>query len=101
MTDLFEAYRLVKRYRAKTVLNEVSLSVGSGHCVALLGHNGAGKTTLIKLLLGMYQPTSGRILMDGSFCSVRAMKFKSRGFVRPVATRDIRRCMSYTPFSSV
>ncbi len=50
VTDLFETHGLTKRYRADAVLEDVSLSVGAGRCVALVGHNGAGKTTLIKLL---------------------------------------------------
>ncbi|OLB73832.1 MAG: hypothetical protein AUI14_25155 [Actinobacteria bacterium 13_2_20CM_2_71_6] len=47
------------------VLNEVSLTIGAGRTVALVGRSGAGKTTLIKLLVGLYRPTSGRILIGG------------------------------------
>jgi ATP-binding cassette subfamily B protein len=49
----------------KFVLDNVSFHLKKGEKLALVGENGAGKTTLIKLLLGMYQPTSGEILMDG------------------------------------
>ncbi|MEZ4951759.1 MAG: ABC transporter ATP-binding protein [Saprospiraceae bacterium] len=49
----------------KFVLENVSFHLKKGEKLALVGENGAGKTTLIKLLLGMYQPTSGEILMDG------------------------------------
>ncbi|MCX4666469.1 ABC transporter ATP-binding protein/permease [Streptomyces sp. NBC_01381] len=45
-------------------LKDVSLSIPSGRIVALVGVNGAGKTTLVKLLAGLYQPTSGRIMWD-------------------------------------
>ena len=65
MSTLFETHRLSKRYGAKTVLKEVGLSVGPGHCVALLGHNGAGKTTLIKLLLGLTAPSAGQVSLLG------------------------------------
>ena len=65
MSTLFETHRLSKRYGAKTVLKEVGLSVGPGHCVALLGHNGAGKTTLIKLLLGLTAPSGGQVSLLG------------------------------------
>jgi len=46
-------------------LRNVSLRIGAGERVALVGENGAGKTTLIKLLARLYDPTEGRILLDG------------------------------------
>jgi ATP-binding cassette subfamily B protein len=46
-------------------LRDVSLCIPAGSVVALVGENGAGKTTLVKLLAGMYEPTEGRILVDG------------------------------------
>ncbi|WP_307782059.1 ABC transporter ATP-binding protein [Streptomyces sp. MBT65] len=50
--------------RGELALEDVSLAIPSGKIVALVGVNGAGKTTLVKLLAGLYQPTSGRILWD-------------------------------------
>ncbi|HZC26275.1 MAG TPA: ABC transporter ATP-binding protein, partial [Actinopolymorphaceae bacterium] len=47
------------------VLRNLSLTVPAGSVVALVGVNGAGKTTLVKLLTRMYEPTSGRVLVDG------------------------------------
>jgi ATP-binding cassette, subfamily B, bacterial len=47
------------------VLRDVSFRMPAGTVIALVGENGAGKTTLVKLLCRMYEPTSGRILIDG------------------------------------
>ena len=49
----------------RLVLNEVNLDLPAGAVVAIVGENGAGKTTLVKLLAKLYEPTSGRILIDG------------------------------------
>ncbi|HEX8005990.1 MAG TPA: ABC transporter ATP-binding protein [Trebonia sp.] len=46
-------------------VSSVSLHIPAGSTLALVGENGAGKSTLVKLLCGLYQPTSGRILVDG------------------------------------
>ena len=48
------------------VLHDISLHLSPGQSLALVGENGSGKTTLIKLLTRLYQPTQGRILLDGS-----------------------------------
>lgn len=49
----------------RLVLDDVNLHLEPGSVVAIVGENGAGKTTLVKLLCRLYQPTSGRILIDG------------------------------------
>ena len=48
-----------------TVLRDVNLHLPAGSTVAIVGENGAGKTTLVKLLFRLYEPTAGRILVDG------------------------------------
>jgi ATP-binding cassette subfamily B protein len=49
----------------RTVLDDVSLHLRPGSVVAIVGENGAGKTTLVKLLAKLYEPSDGRILVDG------------------------------------
>jgi len=65
---------------SKEVLQGVNLTLRPGETVALLGPNGAGKTTLARLMLGLYRPTGGNILISkgGSFCDqVTALKLDS------------------------
>ncbi len=49
----------------KSALSNVTLHIRPGHSLAIVGENGSGKTTLIKLLTRLYNPTQGRILLDG------------------------------------
>ena len=51
---------------SRLVLDDVSVTFPAGSVVAIVGENGAGKTTMVKLLAKMYEPTSGRILVDGT-----------------------------------
>jgi len=62
---VLELRRVDKSFGPIDVLHEISLKVGEGEVLCLLGDNGAGKSTLIKTLAGVYQPTQGEILMDG------------------------------------
>jgi ATP-binding cassette, subfamily B, bacterial len=50
----------------RLVLDDVTLDLCAGSVVAIVGENGAGKTTLVKLLAKLYEPNSGRILIDGT-----------------------------------
>ncbi len=55
---------LVKKYRARTVVNRVSIEVERGEIVGLLGPNGAGKTTSFYMIVGLITPNEGKIYMD-------------------------------------
>lgn len=55
---------LVKKYRARTVVNKVSIEVNQGEIVGLLGPNGAGKTTSFYMIVGLIKPLSGKIFLD-------------------------------------
>ena len=61
----FERVAFTYPGRSEPVLHNLSLHLGQHESVALVGRNGAGKTTLVKLLLRLYDPTAGRILLDG------------------------------------
>ncbi|AOY58702.1 MULTISPECIES: ABC transporter ATP-binding protein [Desulfococcus] len=49
----------------RRIIDNVSLSIDRGECVAIVGPNGAGKTTLLKLFNGLFRPVSGRVLLNG------------------------------------
>ena len=55
---------LVKKYKARTVVNHVSINVEQGEIVGLLGPNGAGKTTTFYMTVGLVPPNQGRIFLD-------------------------------------
>jgi lipopolysaccharide export system ATP-binding protein len=55
---------LVKRYKKRTVVDNVSVQVQRGEIVGLLGPNGAGKTTTFYMIVGMIRPNSGRVFLD-------------------------------------
>ena len=54
----------VKKYKARTVVNHVSINVQQGEIVGLLGPNGAGKTTTFYMTVGLVTPNQGRIFLD-------------------------------------
>ena len=60
-----ESHNLVKRYKKRTVVNNVSIEVEQGECVGLLGPNGAGKTTTFYMTVGLIKPDEGTVTLDG------------------------------------
>lgn len=61
---ILRSENLVKKYKSRTVANNVSVQVEQGEIVGLLGPNGAGKTTSFYMIVGMVKPNSGRIFLD-------------------------------------
>ena len=57
--------KVVKIYRSRTVVKEVSVEVNQGEIVGLLGPNGAGKTTTFYMVVGIIKPNAGRVYMEG------------------------------------
>lgn len=58
------AQNLFKKYKARTVVNNVSVEVGQGEIVGLLGPNGAGKTTSFYMIVGLIKPNEGEIFLE-------------------------------------
>jgi branched-chain amino acid transport system ATP-binding protein len=66
MTDLLTAQRLRKEFGGLTAVNDVDFTIPEGTIVSLIGPNGAGKTTFFNMLTGVYKPTAGSIVFDGT-----------------------------------
>jgi lipopolysaccharide export system ATP-binding protein len=69
---------LVKRYKTRTVVNEVSVEVEQGEIVGLLGPNGAGKTTTFYMIVGLIRPNAGKIFLDETDITSFPMYRRSR-----------------------
>jgi lipopolysaccharide export system ATP-binding protein len=64
--DGLHVVSIAKSYDKRSVLSDVSLSVGHGEVVGLLGPNGAGKTTCFYSVMGLVKPDAGRVILDGA-----------------------------------
>jgi lipopolysaccharide export system ATP-binding protein len=73
-----EARGLVKKYRRRSVVNDVALRLQQGEIVGLLGPNGAGKTTTFYMIVGLIQPLAGHIVLDGVDITKMPMYQRSR-----------------------
>ncbi len=69
---------LRKSYKARTVVQDISLNIKSGEVVGLLGPNGAGKTTSFYMMVGLIALDSGRILLDGKDLSRMPIHVRAR-----------------------
>lgn len=75
--------RLTKRYAGRAVVDDVSFSIGAGEILGYVGPNGAGKSTTVKMIIGLVEPSEGRILFNG-----RSILDDLPGF---------QRCLGYVP----
>ena len=65
MSNLVNAERVTMSYGTRTLLDGISLGLGRGEAVGVVGRNGAGKTTLLRVLAGMLTPDAGRVTHSG------------------------------------
>ncbi|HKC67753.1 MAG TPA: LPS export ABC transporter ATP-binding protein [Bacteroidia bacterium] len=70
--------KITKRYKSRTVANEVSVEVKQGEIVGLLGPNGAGKTTSFYMIVGMIKPNGGHIYLDDTDITTLPMYKRSQ-----------------------
>ena len=81
----------------ETVLKEISLSIGKGEFITLLGSSGCGKTTTLRIIAGLETPDSGQVFLDGKDVTDLAPEARDVNTVfrelRPVSAYD--RCRQY------
>jgi ABC-type Fe3+/spermidine/putrescine transport system ATPase subunit len=68
---MIELKNISKKLNGKEILNQISLQVGQGRCLALLGPSGCGKTTLLRIIAGFEIPDEGEVLLGGAVASSR------------------------------
>ena len=73
-----EARQLIKKYKTRTVVNQVSVEVNQGEIVGLLGPNGAGKTTTFYMIVGLIKPNEGSIYFDDKEITALPMYQRAR-----------------------
>lgn len=96
MSAVVQTKDLTKRYRDKLAVNSLNLTVEESEVFGFLGPNGAGKTTTILMLLGLTEPTSGKVSVCGFDPTRQALEVKSRvgylpenpGFYDDISARE-------------
>lgn len=74
----FSAQQLAKRYKKRSVVEDVSFSVRSGEVIGLLGPNGAGKTTTFYMMTGLVNSDAGRIVLDDEDITLMPMHQRAK-----------------------
>jgi lipopolysaccharide export system ATP-binding protein len=65
--------KIIKKYRKRTVVNEVSIELNTGEIVGLLGPNGAGKTTSFYIIVGLIKPLAGKVFLEDADITAEPM----------------------------
>ena len=66
MADLLEATNMRKEFGGLVAVSDIDFTIPEGAIVSLIGPNGAGKTTFFNMITGVYKPTTGRVMFDGT-----------------------------------
>jgi lipopolysaccharide export system ATP-binding protein len=77
-TKVLKAEELTKSYKARKVVDDISIEIKSGEVVGLLGPNGAGKTTSFYLILGLVTPDKGKVLLNNEDITYDPMYIRAR-----------------------
>ena len=80
-TAIIRCEHIHKKYKSKTVLEDISFDIRRGEFLSLLGPSGCGKTTILRMLIGIERPTSGKIIKDGADITDTAPKDRNIGIV--------------------
>ena len=80
-SEIIRCKSISKKFRSKTVLEDISFVVNRGEFLSLLGPSGCGKTTILRMLIGIEKPTSGQIIKDGVDITNAAPKDRNIGIV--------------------
>jgi lipopolysaccharide export system ATP-binding protein len=76
--QILKTENLVKSFRGRCVVNDVSLAIKQGEVVGLLGPNGAGKTTTFYIIVGLTSPDRGQVFLDGKDITLLPMFLRAR-----------------------
>lgn len=109
---LLRTEKIVKKYRTRTVVKEVSVEVKQGEIVGLLGPNGAGKTTSFYIIVGLIKPFSGKVFLDDLDITKEPMYRRAQrgiGYLaqepsvfRKLSVEDnIRAILEFTPLNKI
>jgi branched-chain amino acid transport system ATP-binding protein len=98
--SLLTVESLTKAFGGVRAIDELSFQIRPGPVHSIIGPNGAGKTTLFNLITGVYQPTSGRILLDGEDLARRSAHQRAcSGMNRTF--QNLQVCMNMTALENV
>lgn len=93
MESYIQFQNITKKFGGTTALNNVTFEVRKGEVHCLCGENGAGKSTLINLCAGVFQPTEGKILIDGKEVQIQDVQHSERlGFA--VVHQEVPLCLN-------